>query len=161
MFEGLGRETQRLVEEYDKVREAQSIAEGAQTAVAAVAAMEVGALGLGALVVALATTVAADVTGVLVASLMAVLGLFVIPNRRRQAEREMRAKITDMRERLATALQTQFETELERILQRIDNTIAPYTRFVRAERAKLLDSQTEFEDFQTEMNRLQGEIDAL
>ena len=161
MFEGLGRETQRLVEGYDKAREAQTIAEGAQTAVAAVAAMEVGALGLGALVVALATTVAADVTGVLVAGLVAVLGLFVIPNRRRQAEREMRAKITTMRERLAAALQTQFESELERILQRIDNTIAPYTRFVRAERAKLLDSETEFEEFQAEMNRLQGAIDAI
>ena len=161
MFEGLGRETQRLVEEYDKAREAQTIAEGAQTAVAAVAAIEVGALGLGALVVALATTVAADVTGVLVAGLVAVLGLFVIPNRRRQAEREMRAKITTMRERLAAALQIQFESELERILQRIDNTIAPYTRFVRAERAKLLDSETEFEGFQADLDRLQGAINAL
>jgi small GTP-binding protein len=161
MFEGLGRETQRLVEAYDKAREAQTIADGAQTAVAAVAAMEIGALGLGALVVALATTVAADVTGVLVASLMAVLGLLVIPNRRRQAEREMRAKITIMREKLATALKTQFESELERILQRIDNTIAPYTRFVRAERAKLLDSQTEFEELQGSLKHLQGEIDAI
>jgi small GTP-binding protein len=161
MFEGLGREAQRLVDEYDKVREAQAIAEGAQTAVAAVAAMEVGALGLGALVVALATTVAADVTGVLVASLVAVLGLFIIPNRRRQAAKEMRDKIADMRDKLATALRTQFESELERILQRIDHTIAPYTRFVRAERAKLLESQSAFEGYQAGLNRLQGEIDAL
>ncbi len=161
MFEGLGRETQRLVEEYDKAREAQTIADGAQTAVAAVAAMEVGALGLGALVVALATTVAADVTGVLVAGLVAVLGLFVIPNRRRQAEREMRAKITIMREKLTTALQAQFKSELDRILQRIDNTIAPYTRFVRAERSKLLDSQTELEELQGSLKRLQGEVDAI
>ena len=161
MFEGLGREAQRLVEEYDKAREAQTIAEGAQTAVAAVAAMEVGALGLGALVVALASTVAADVTGVLVASLVAVLGLFVIPHRRRQAEREMRAKIAMMRDKLATALRTQFESELERILGRIDNTIAPYTRFVRAERDKLLDSQTELERLQQEMGRLKVEIEEL
>ncbi len=161
IFEGLGREAQRLVEEYDKEREAQAIAEGAQTAVAAVAAMEMGAVGLGALVVALATTVAADVTGVLLASLVAVLGLFVIPNRRRQGEREMRAKISEMREKLASALRTQFESELERILQRIDKTIAPYTRFVRAERSKLLESQTEFEQLQAGLNRLRAEIDQL
>jgi small GTP-binding protein len=161
MFEGLGREAQRLVDEYDREHEARSIAEGAQTAVAAVAAMEVGALGLGALVVALATTVAADITGVLVASLVAVLGLFVIPNRRRQAEREMREKIAAMRERLAAALRTQFESELERILQRIHTTIAPYTRFVRAERNKLIDSQAELERLQADLYRLRGEIESL
>jgi small GTP-binding protein len=161
MFEGLGREAQRLVEEYDREQEARSLAEGAQTAVAAVAAMEVGALGLGALVVALATTVAADITGVLVASLVAVLGLFVIPNRRRQAEREMREKIAAMRERLAAALRTQFESELERILQRIHNTIAPYTRFVRAERTKLMESQTELERIQADLYRLRGEIESV
>jgi small GTP-binding protein len=161
MFEGLGREAQRLVEEYDREQEARSLAEGAQTAVAAVAAMEVGALGLGALVVALATTVAADITGVLVASLVAVLGLFVIPNRRRQAEREMREKIAAMRERLAAALRTQFESELERILQRIHNTIAPYTRFVRAERSKLVDSQTELQRLQADLYRLRAEIESL
>ncbi len=161
MFEGLGREAQRLVDEYDREQEARLLAEGAQTAVAAVAAMEVGALGLGALVVALATTVAADITGVLVASLVAVLGLFVIPNRRRQAEREMREKIAAMRERLAAALRTQFESELERILQRIDNTIAPYTRYVRAERNKLTDSQAELERLQADLYRLRGEIESV
>jgi hypothetical protein len=161
MFEGLGREAQRLVEEYDREREARSIAEGAQTAVAAVAAMEVGALGLGALVVALATTVAADVTGVLVAGLVAVLGLLVIPNQRRQAEREMRAKIAAMREGLAAALRTQFESELERILQRIDHTIAPYTRFVRAERDKLLDSRAELERLQADLDRLRAEVESV
>lgn len=161
MFEGVGREAQRLVDEYDRQREAQYIAEGAQTAVAAVAAMEVGALGLGALVVALATTVAADITGVLVASLVAVLGLFVIPNRRRQAEREMREKIAAMRDKLTQALRTQFESEMGRILQRIQNTIAPYTRFVRAEQDKLLDSEASLEQLQGEMNRLQAEIKGL
>ncbi len=161
MFEGLGREAQRLVEEYDRTAEARALAEGAQTAVAAVAAMEVGALGLGALVVAIATTVAADVTGVLVASLVAVLGLLVIPNRRRQAEREMREKIAIMRERLTAALGTQFESELERILQRIQNTIAPYTRFVRAERSKLSDSQQELERLQVELGRVRAEIESL
>ena len=128
---------------------------------AAVAAMEVGAVGLGALVVALATTMAADITGVLVASLVAVLGLFVIPNRRRQAEREMREKIAAMRERLASALRAQFESELERILQRIHNTIAPYTRFVRAERNKLMESQSELERLQADLYRLRGEIESV
>ncbi len=161
MFEGLGQQAQRLVDEYDREQEARAIADGAQTAVAAVAAMEVGAVGLGALVVALATTVAADVTGLLMASLVAFLGLFVIPSRRRKAEQEMRDKVAAMRTKLASALRTQFESELERVLQRIHNTIAPYTRFVRAERDKLLESQTELERLQQEMGRLKVEIEEL
>jgi septal ring factor EnvC (AmiA/AmiB activator) len=112
-------------------------------------------------VVALATTVAADVTGILMASVVAFLGLFIIPNRRRKAEREMRAKIAEMRERLISALRKQFEAELERILNRIDKTIAPYTRFVRAERSKLDDSQAELERIRAEMGRLQSEIEAI
>ena len=161
MFEGLGQQAQRLVDEYDREQEARAIADGAQTAVAAVAAMEVGAVGLGALVVALATTVAADVTGLLMASLVAFLGLFVIPSRRRKAEQEMRDKVAAMRTRLASALRTQFESELERVLQRIHNTIAPYTRFVRAERDKLLETQAELERLQQEMGRLRVEIEDL
>jgi small GTP-binding protein len=158
LFEGLGRQAQELVDGYDRVAEARQIAAGAQSAVAAVAALEVGAVGLGALVVALATTVAADVTGVLMASLVAFLGLFIIPNRRRQAEHEMRDKITAMRNRLAGALRSQFEAEMGRIMQRIGNTIAPYTRFVRAERDKQQAVQVELGRIRAGMTRLRVEV---
>jgi small GTP-binding protein len=74
LIEGVGRESLRVVETYDRVREAEAIAEGAQAAVAAAAAMEVGAIGLGTLVTVLATTAAADITGVILASAIAALG---------------------------------------------------------------------------------------
>ncbi len=161
MFEGVGQQAQQLVDEYDQEREARAIASGAQTAVAALAAMEVGAVGLGALVATVIAGATADITGILMASLMAVLGLFVIPNRRRQAENEMREKIATMREKLTRTLRVQFEREMERILQRINNTIAPYTRFVRAERSRLLEAQTELKRLQDELNRLRSEIEVL
>ncbi len=161
MFEGGGQQAQQLVDEYDQEREARAIASGAQTAVAALAAMEVGAVGLGALVATVIAGATADITGILMASLMAVLGLFVIPNRRRQAENEMREKIATMREKLTRTLRVQFEREMERILQRINNTIAPYTRFVRAERSRLLEAQTELKRLQDELNRLRSEIEVL
>jgi small GTP-binding protein len=161
LFEGMGREAQRLVDEYDREQEAGEIADGARVAVATVAAMEVGAIGLGALVVALATTVAADVTGILMASLIAFLGLFVIPSRRRRAEREMRDKIADMRDRLTGVLRTQFEREIERIMERIHRTIAPYSRFVRTEHTKLESTQTELSGMRAEMERLRARIETI
>ena len=161
LMDAVGREAQRVVETYDKDFEAQTIAEHAQAAVAASAAVEVGALGLGAVISILATTVAADVTGILLASFIAVLGLFVIPAQRRRAKSELREKVAALRVQLVQTLQGQFEREITRSLQRINEAIAPYTRFVRAERSKLLETQSEFEGIKNNLNRLKTAIEEM
>lgn len=161
LIDGIGRESKKVVDSYDKTYEAQQIAQGAQSAVAAAAALEVSALGLGALVATIATTVAADVTGILLASVVAALGLFIIPARRRSAKKEMRAKIAEMRKQLSGALSSHFKRELERSLQHINETISPYTRFVRAERTKNMDAQSSLEGIHTELNRLQSRVNDL
>jgi len=161
LMDAVGREAQRVVETYNKDFEAQTIAENAQAAVAASAAIEVGALGLGALVTILATTMAADVTGILLASLLAVVGLFVIPAQRRKAKSELRNKVAGLREQLTQTLRGQFQREIERSLQRINEAIAPYTRFVRAERTKLMDSQSVFESIKNNLNRLKISIEEM
>jgi small GTP-binding protein len=161
LIEGVGREAMHVVESYDKSREAQEIAEGAQAAVAASAALEVGAIGLGTMVTLLATTVAADITGVLLAGLIAALGLFIIPARRRMAKNEMREKVSDMRVQLVQALRRQFEGEIDRSLQRINDAIAPYTRFVRAERGKLLDAQQKMEELSDQIEQVRIRVEDL
>lgn len=161
LLEAVGREAQRVVETYDRDFEAQSIAEGAQAAVAASAALEVGAVGLGTLVTILATTAAADVTGILLASVVAAIGLIVIPARKRMAKAEMRDKIAALREQLIHTLQTQFEKEIERSMSNINEAIAPYTRFVRAEKGKLLESQTGLESIREQLNQIKGSIEDL
>ncbi|HSF79806.1 MAG TPA: dynamin family protein [Anaerolineales bacterium] len=161
LIEGVGRASRRVVDSYDKASEAEAIADGARNAVAALAAVQVGAVGLGTLVAILATTAAADVTGVLLASLMAALGFFVIPARRRQAKAEMRQKIGVMREQLVNSLRTQFESEIERSLQRINEAIAPYTRFVRAEQAKLNEAQAELVRIKNDLTRIKVAVEEL
>jgi small GTP-binding protein len=159
IMEGVGREAQQVVETFDKQREAIEMAEGAQAAVAAVAAVEISAVGLGAAVVAAATTAAADFTGILLASVIAALGLFIIPARRRQAKQDLRDKMGQMRAQLARSLGTHFERELERSLQRIREAIAPYTRFVRAEGEKLNTSQSEMEKIRNELIGLKMKVE--
>ena len=156
-----GARRQRVVETYDKAQEAQQIASGAQGAVAAMAAVEVGAVGLGTLVTILATTATADATGILLASVFAALGLFVIPARRRRAKIELREKIAEMREQLAKTLRQQFESEIERSLREINEAIAPYTRFVRAERGKLTDAQGELEKVHTGLAALRTLVEEI
>jgi small GTP-binding protein len=161
LIEGVGRQAQRVVDTYDKEYEAQKIADGAQTAVAALAAVEVGAVGLGTIVAILATTAAADVTGILLASLLAALGFFVIPAKRRQAKNELHQKIGELRESLVGTLRAQFEREIERSLQNINDAIGPYTRFVRAERDKLNEAQSSLKNEQDELERLKVRVDEL
>ena len=75
LIDSVGREAQRVVETYDKQREAGIIADQARIAVAAAAAAGGAAVGLGTLVTIAASTVAADVTGILLASVVARAGL--------------------------------------------------------------------------------------
>lgn len=159
LMEAVGREAQRVVETYDKVSEAQAIANGAQEAVAASAVLEVGAIGLGALITALASTAAADITGILLATFVAALGLIIIPARRKAAKAEMKDKIATLRYQLSSSLRSQFEHEIDRSLNNIHTAIAPYTRFVRAEQTKLTEMQTTLHTIEESLTRLRGRIE--
>lgn len=161
LVDEIGQEAQRVVETYNRDEEAKALAEGAQAAVAATAALEISAIGLGALVAALATTMAADVTGILLASGLAALGLFLIPARRRRARHELHDKVAALREQLAGSLRSHFEDELDRSARRINEAIAPYSRFVRAEREKLNEFQEALESIKDNIARLEIEVEAL
>jgi len=142
LIDSVGREAQRVVDSYDRQREAAVMADHARNAVTAAAAAGGAAVGLGTLVTLAASTAAADVTGILMASVIATIGFLVIPARRRKAKEEMRQKVTALRARLAGALRTEFERAQEQSAARIANAVDPYSRFVRAEQGRWLDART-------------------
>ncbi len=161
LIESVGREAQRLVDGFDRQREAAALAEGARNAVAAAAAIGAGALGLGTIVTLAATTAAADVTGILLAGAMATLGLFIIPARRRKAKEQLRSKVTSLRETLGKALREQFQKEMARGQQRISDGIAPYSRFVRAEQESLTGLRSTLDRLREALAALQARVTAL
>ena len=63
-----------------------------ETAVAQVALLEAGAVGLGAWVVTVLASSAADLTGLLAAGTLAIVGFFVIPYKRTQAKGRFRGQ---------------------------------------------------------------------
>lgn len=158
LIEAVSRTARRAMADYDHEDETQRVAESLQRAVAGTALAEVGAVGLGALITALATTAAADVTGILAAGAVAVLGLFVIPTRRRQLKQEFREKILSVRERLMDVLTSQFNRELTRSLNEIRDAISPYTRFIRAERQHLQDTRRDLLEVKEQLERLRASI---
>jgi hypothetical protein len=154
LLDSVGREAQRVVDTYDRRRESQAIADAARLSVAATAAAGAGALGLGAVVSAVATTAAADVTGILMAGVLAAVGFLILPARRRQARAELRGKMAALRERLVNALRAEFERAQERSTQRLADAIAPYARFVRTER-------TRWDGLRTALTGIRGRIASL
>ena len=161
LIQSVGQEAQRVVDTYDKRAEARALAESARNAVAAAAATGVGAVGLGAIVTMAASTAAADITGLVMATVVGAIGFFIIPARRRRAKQEMRDKIGAMRTRLSAAIRTQFEAETTRSGQRIRDSIAPYARFVRAESEKLSASKSELSRHRGDLEALRGRVEAL
>ncbi len=157
----VGRAAERTVEGYDLARESESMAESVRLAVAGTALAEVGAIGLGAAVTALATTTFADVTGIMAASALAVIGLFVIPIRRSQAKAAMRQKIEAMRAQLVGTLTAQFGSEVDKSVARVRDAIAPYTRFVTAEQQRLKATREALAETEQELGRLQRRVETL
>jgi hypothetical protein len=160
LLQSVGRNATNVVQRYDRERESEQLALSIQGAVAQTAALEVGALGIGALVVTLFTTRFLDVTGVIAAAIIAGWGLFILPNRRRKARTEFREKTDSLRERLGEVVRRQFETELTRSIERMRDAIAPYTRFVRTEHARMSEASKQLASLSKEVDVLKDEIAA-
>ncbi|HKH12175.1 MAG TPA: dynamin family protein [Rubrobacter sp.] len=156
----VGSNATAVVRNYDRDRESEQIALSLQGAVAQTVAAEVGALGLGAIVATVAMAAAVDVTMTLSALLLAGLGFFILPNRRRKARREFREKTETLRAKLSEVVRRQFATELARSVEGMREAIAPYTRFVRTEHARMSRAGEDLAGIDDEVQALKAEIAA-
>ncbi len=158
VLENTVRAARREVERYDRTSEAGQLAASMRDAVAQTGLAAVGGVGLGAAVVALATTAAIDITGILAGVVLAGLGLYIIPARRRRAQQRFRAQSEELRERLDRAMTEQFARQLEAALEGIRAALAPYVRFVRAEHERVRSFRDNLSGLQDRARALRHEI---
>ena len=161
LIEGVRRVAHQALQDYSQAEEARRIAGSLQRAVANTALAEVGAVGLGTIIAVLATSSALDITGIVAAGTMAVLGLLIIPSRKRQIKAEFRDKVAGIREHLISTLTTQFNAELDRSLQEINVAVSPYTRFIRTKKQQLEEQRDEFTTIQKWLKRQKDDLDAM
>jgi hypothetical protein len=136
LLTSVGRTARDVVRDYDKDKEARRLTETVQNGLAIMGAVELGALGLGALLLHVMTR-ALDPLGIVAAGGIAILGLYILPARRRKAKADFDRKIGEIRSRMRTAMAEQFERELSNSMQRIREAVSPFTRFVRSESDRL------------------------
>ena len=161
LLDTVGRAARDGLASYDRTAEAQRMAEDVQKAVTSTAVLEVGAVGLGAAVALAASSTAADITGLTAAGLMAALGLFVLPHRRRRAKSDLKKKIATLRRELMSALTAHFDREAERGQHRLAETIAPYTRFVRSESERLTGERDDLSGLSDRIGEMSVRIEGL
>jgi len=152
---------QNVVASYDAEKESREMGAHVENAVAQTALAEAGAVGLGTLVTVAVTSAAFDVTGILLAGVIAVLGLFIIPYKRQQAKDRFKEKIQDLRTRLGNVLRAQFNAEADRTITRIKEGVAPYVRYIRGERERLAATDAKLANARSGLQSLQERVERL
>ena len=150
-----------IVNQYDRKREAEQLGDFVQESVTQTALFGVGAVGIGALVATVLTTKALDVTGIVTAGALAVLGLFVIPYKRKQAKEAFKEKMAELRENLMKTLSATFKRESDSATQRLESNIAPYTTYVQGEKARLQTDKETLDGLQARLEDLSRSIPSL
>jgi small GTP-binding protein len=159
LLDSIGRVSREVVGSYNRDTESRAIANDIQGAFATTALAEAGALGLGTLVVTVVTGAAADLTGILLATVLAVGGFYVLPRKRRQAQRDLQRRIAELRARLKDALTRQVHLELEQSTGRINEAIAPYRRFVQSQQQLLNEARGELVATEDALLRLRSDVE--
>ena len=145
---------ERRLDEFDTELEAREIVASVKEAVMSAFGVNVLAIGLGGIFLAVFTTAALDVTGVLTATLFAIAGWLIIPARRRQLIQDFEKKIGKLNDDLAALLRATFEEQLTRYERQLLEVLAPYERFLDTERKKL-------DTGLTALRQAEGEVSAL
>lgn len=122
-----------IVSSYDRNAEAAHVAYELRQALATTAVIQVGAVGVGAIIATALKGAVFDTTGVIAASVIALGGLYVIPARRTALKNQLQQRMAEVRQALLAKIDQQFESELARMQGRITDAIGPYTRLVAAE----------------------------
>ncbi len=161
LIDTVGKTAQAIVETYDRNKEASELASSVEMGLAQMALLEVGAVGLGALLTAVVLSSALDLTGILAAGTMAILGLFVIPYKRKQAKDKFKEKMVTLREKLMDALTAQFTNECTSSVNRLKEGIAPYTHYVRAERERINQAESALEEIRQKLSALHAQSEIV
>jgi small GTP-binding protein len=161
LIDKVGQTVQTIVQSYDTNKEASELASSVEAAVAQTAALEATAVGLGALVTIAVLSSSMDITGILAASTLAVVGFFVIPFQRKRAKENFREKMQALRTNLLEALTTQFNNEAESAITRIKDGIAPYTRYVNSESERIDKAESTLARLRQSISELRGRSQAV
>jgi small GTP-binding protein len=157
LLDSIGRAAGEAVSGFNREAESRKLAEEVRGA-SGVTMLAGAGVGLGVLMTAMLTGSLADITGITLAATLAATGLYVIPARRRQAKAEFQKKISEVRGRLNEALTRQVHSAVADSQDKVNESIAPYRRFVQVQQEQLNEARGELVVAEDALLRLRTEI---
>jgi len=143
-----------LFDHVHREKEVARMVSAVQSSVFMTAAVELSAVGVGALV----ASAMLDTTGIAGAGALALTGLFIIPAQRVRAKKEMNAKIDEWHKAVEAAITAQFERELLAATSLVSDAVAPFLSWVDYESLKVRGLQHAVESIESEINALRRSI---
>ena len=157
----LRREALRVLEAYDLRLEARRIARLARHAALATALSQLAAILLAGGVLALATTTAPLVVGILGAAAISLVGAVLFPLARARAGDGLGEAVGALREALASRLKAGFDREVGRGRDRALAAVGPYRRFVKSEGDRIRAQREELAGLRSRLETLRSRIESI
>ncbi len=159
--QALGRDVQRALESYSPREEAARVASAARRAAWWTLLLPGAAIVVAAVAVARAETATGALLGVLVTAAIALAGVVRLPLLLRGEKGRLGKAVTTLRERLSAALRGSYERELDTSQKRVQEGVAPFSRFVRSEAERLRGQSHELASRRKELEALRVRIAGL
>ena len=129
-----------------------------QSAVTTALAIEVSAIGIGAALTIVATTVATDILGIVAAFWVGIAGFLVLPYYRKKSQREFEEQITEVEERLIESLQTELNQEIQTQSHQMEQAISPFRQFVQNALNRISKQIQDMENLSARMQELRSKL---
>ncbi len=141
LVESIKSSFKREIERFDPAGECNRIMETAYRALLAQIGVQVGAVGLGTLLVTLLTGLTLDVTGVLFAGAVFATGFIILPRKKKKAIQEFSMKVDVLIREFRRELVTEFDREIEQTIGRLRSGYEPFLTFYRAETTRIAEAE--------------------
>lgn len=154
IYKGIIKEARARIKAFDYQQESRKILKTFQNAMIHFAATEVGAIGIGAILVSILSGLVFDLSGILASGALVTAGFFILPRKRKQAKEEFNTRIQELIDDLKRNISREFDDYMLVTFEQIKETISPVERFCRAE-------QEELEMANKELGELTDSLDTL
>ncbi len=162
LLSGIGSSAKDQLDTVTQQGLARGLAQDAENAMKGAVGRLAGGMGLGLGLGALVGASALDITGGVLAGLtLGSLGLFVLPNKRITAQRQLRRRIDELQETLERIIRREYEREQERADARLQETISPYTQFVRGEEERLDETERRLSALEGRLQDVREQVQQL
>ncbi len=129
-----------------------------RSAVATGLAIEVSAIGIGAALTIIATTVATDILGIVAAFWIGIAGFLVMPYYRKKSQKEFETQISSVEEKLVHALEKELRSEVSNQARQFEQAVAPFRQYVQNALQKIAGVHNDLEKIQEEILQIRQQL---